>query len=931
MDELRLPEQLKGPWHHALILTYGMDIPFFESALLSQFGARCRNKMILADGRQYLEASANYAQSGLVRYMNQRYVAEGIFSPRAAHAKLIMLTHPEQGRLFVGSGNLGLQGYASPGELFTQYEYSPEQTETLAAFLSGVDLVKRLIAKGYVSETVSRHIDRLLEGTPWLYQSNTNEWQPIRHNLERPFLDQLVEAANNEPVEELWVLSPFYDASAYALAETLARLQPRQTNLLVQPGSTSVDPKVLMKVIAEAKTPCSVSAFQHVEERNLYYHTKLYLLKFKDHAICLQGSPNLSQVAMLRTADNGNVELANLLTGPRNYFDYLFESLIIEPESLEIEALDLSFQSNGDGNPTQPTWQLRGGEWHGDKLILNFQGTLPDLSDALLNIAGYTFPFSVFESTSGRITLTLSPEAIGHLKHTAPLMLQWGDSDTFVTSNPVFVCNRAGLNAVMEAEDSDEKIDRAGGLDLDDEELEQLVGELESHMVIDRQSVWQVAGKRPPTTHTENDDALRLDYADIDYEMLRQHPKIRQYTTFGQSGPGYARTRLQIILSSITDHFQGLIDVASGVQNPNTAMILDSVEAADTEEDIEQEAEDTQRHQRSRDQRLRHIFKHFIRRYLRGIASPDFQELAGHQVMTHNYIIFSNLLWALFGKEWFASESQFVLESLLKTWQFFWGADEKPGYYQQQEIDTRMEMLQMVQDYHADSLLLASLYHCARLTQKTDMSRLALRDFWRYAMVERPFSVDSRVLEDAWIYVADIYRYEPPHPSAITKELSYLARFETEANFLRLIENECGGPVGSCYFSRVTARRIIIYRNVEDTVKCLFVSDKNNTLPQETAVIILQSWMAYEKLDHYRISFTTTESTKKVLFYEVADAKGVFWDEARGIDKSIHHLTPLSFPWSSELEEIQNVAQKLDSTITISQSMFVRVPYTVTD
>ncbi|KKM73228.1 hypothetical protein LCGC14_1412640, partial [marine sediment metagenome] len=31
MDELRLPEQLSGPWHHALLLTFGADIPFFES------------------------------------------------------------------------------------------------------------------------------------------------------------------------------------------------------------------------------------------------------------------------------------------------------------------------------------------------------------------------------------------------------------------------------------------------------------------------------------------------------------------------------------------------------------------------------------------------------------------------------------------------------------------------------------------------------------------------------------------------------------------------------------------------------------------------------------------------------------------------------------------------------------------------------------
>ena len=46
MNELELPRQLKGPWHHALILTYGVDIPFWENSLWRQFGTRCRNKVL---------------------------------------------------------------------------------------------------------------------------------------------------------------------------------------------------------------------------------------------------------------------------------------------------------------------------------------------------------------------------------------------------------------------------------------------------------------------------------------------------------------------------------------------------------------------------------------------------------------------------------------------------------------------------------------------------------------------------------------------------------------------------------------------------------------------------------------------------------------------------------------------------------------------
>src|ERR671939_519724 len=85
-SQLELPGCFKGPWEHALILTYGVDIPFFENALWGQFPGRCRNKIILADGRAYLEACRHYARPGMVRHLNHRYVAEGIFAPRAAHA-----------------------------------------------------------------------------------------------------------------------------------------------------------------------------------------------------------------------------------------------------------------------------------------------------------------------------------------------------------------------------------------------------------------------------------------------------------------------------------------------------------------------------------------------------------------------------------------------------------------------------------------------------------------------------------------------------------------------------------------------------------------------------------------------------------------------------------------------------------------------------
>ena len=188
MNHLELPSQLKGPWQHALILTYGADLPFFENALWRQFSGRCRNKIILADGQRYLEACMHYAQNGLVRHLNHLYVTEGIFTSHAAHAKLILLTNSTQGRLLVGSGNLSWQGYASGGEQFSLYEYNAEddiRAETFNAFLTVQELLEALISQGYITgqrksmdATLRKFIQNILKsswvnrGIAWLYQQS---------------------------------------------------------------------------------------------------------------------------------------------------------------------------------------------------------------------------------------------------------------------------------------------------------------------------------------------------------------------------------------------------------------------------------------------------------------------------------------------------------------------------------------------------------------------------------------------------------------------------------------------------------------------------------------------------------------------------------------------------------------------------------------
>src|SRR5690606_25559845 len=122
-------------------------------------------------------------------------------------------------------------------------------------------------------------------------QAPVSTTRPVRHNLDQSFIDQLEESLAGESVEELWIMSPFYDAECKALGQLLSRLKPRQATLLVQPGRTSVASAALRSVLHDTSTRCEVRTIRRNTD-STYLHAKCYLVKTATRAVCLQGSPN---------------------------------------------------------------------------------------------------------------------------------------------------------------------------------------------------------------------------------------------------------------------------------------------------------------------------------------------------------------------------------------------------------------------------------------------------------------------------------------------------------------------------------------------------------------------------------------------------------------------------------------------------------------
>lgn len=912
MDEIRLPEQLAGPWNHALFLTFGANIPFFENVLWRQLSSRCRNKIILADGELLLTAYEQYAASGLVRYVNHQYIVEGIFAPRAAHAKLILLVNPDKGRLLVGSGNLSQEGYAAGGELFTEYEYSAKTPATLNAFVAVHKLVESLTQLGYVQGPVLKRLELLFSETPWLYKAANNDLSPVRDNLEHSFLAQLKETLAGEAVEELWIMSPFYDEQCRGLAQLLASVQPLKAFLLVQPGRTSVSLDALQSVIHDTRSQCEIRSVRR-GTNTPYIHAKLYLAKTAKRSVCLQGSPNLSQVGMMLAHPYGNIEVANLLFGEPSTFDYILDQLEIDPELVTLDELDLSYDQPDDKRvvPGQE-FRLQGGEWREGKLVLRYQGELPSGLNPRLVIANHVLPISCRRLERNRLEIEIDEDIRHQLSRPVPVQLSWDAGSECRLTNPVFVCNEGALDSAIEVGDAPELLDSFGELDLDDHELERLLVELDAALVIDRHSIWHLAGRSIPSVDAADDESVRIHYADISYEMLRQHPRIQQYFQRHGGAGVYARTRLQIILNAITGHFRGLLNVSAVEQA--VKQVTDML--ADPEGEFEEEVEEMAavRAKQRTQTPVRRLLINFIQRYLQGIRHPDFQEMASYEVMGQNYVIFSHFLWRLFSHDWI--EHDLVSGFVLETWKLFWGSALQGGYWQSMKPAEQEDVLKLVREYHADAHWLASIYYASTITlnPKHNELRFNLRDHLRFLLTEAFFTIDESTVEHAWHLVARLNPYNPPRPGGIIEALARLASFETRAHFLRSIELEFGLQDQSCRIENVR-----VYRNwlrSKATVDCLMIEDGNVLSTPDQAAQILVRWMYAEpRMDYYRVH---TRDTNQRAFYDVQDRAGSYWNLAisdRSID--LKELGIPTFAWDIALEDLAKLAVALDKRLTL--------------
>lgn len=197
---------------HALLLTYNFDGQFLEDperGLLETLWQRnCTNVLIVRDGKAVIEEKRSHRYSAV----------NAAYSMGTFHPKLLLLISESEALAAVGSANLTRGGLEKNLELTCVYSLTrtggPNHLfEAIRGYLHnylGRELEKASNHQREAFKTLLKDFDRFL-GDARPAHGSAKVHPSFLHNYEEPLLPQIVRELPSTQLDELWIVSPFFE------------------------------------------------------------------------------------------------------------------------------------------------------------------------------------------------------------------------------------------------------------------------------------------------------------------------------------------------------------------------------------------------------------------------------------------------------------------------------------------------------------------------------------------------------------------------------------------------------------------------------------------------------------------------------------------------------------------------------------------------
>lgn len=380
-------------FHSAFMTTYAFSAQAFEDIPFPKLrGAGCRNIAVLADKAML---NMSFAEYGAPRYAGALYHVAKVSVGGAFHPKMTLLVGPEKGRLLIGSANLTALGLAGNKELVADIRYTATDTKNAALFGEAANYLRRYIPED--DPWFHDALNRAFRYSPWLREVaevGTPADQPdirlLADKQEQTLLQQIEAAVAGDEIEQLIVLSPYWDAALGGLARLRETLGMPPTDILIDPNAAQFP--------VSALDGPTVGLFNLREEHSSrFVHAKLFIARGREWDHVFSGSMNCSLPALLGpTIPRGNAELG------------LYKRV---ERGMALRALKL------DGYQQTP---------------LNPADILPRMATTDLNDATHTHDGGAFSLQGNRLYWTPPSQSSDH-----PLSLQLYDREGVEEGDPI--------------------------------------------------------------------------------------------------------------------------------------------------------------------------------------------------------------------------------------------------------------------------------------------------------------------------------------------------------------------------------------------------------------------------------------------------------------------------------------------------------------
>ena len=334
----------------------------------------------------------------------------------------------QQGTLLVGSGNLTFGGWRENGEIWMRFDSEVDGTGPFHALRRFLETVLTRVA---IQDAVAREVEEAFDPSSkaWLSMETTAEEALIGRAGSGPaLLGKLLAVTGDEPVEDLYVCSPYFDHDGVALRDFVTGVGARRAFVLCQAGRTALHQRAWEPNAATATL--QKIDFKHLgfggRERSAFVHAKFYGFRRPDSVVLLAGSANCSRAALTMQGNGGNAELmaVQVLT-PQAFKEEYLDELHVSSEPVALPQ-----EPPVENEEEVPVAALRvlGARFEAGCLLVGFAPSHASVTKCLVD--GQAVPFAAPENGVLSVSCGFDPKIV--------VIRAWMDSE-LIDSEPAWV------------------------------------------------------------------------------------------------------------------------------------------------------------------------------------------------------------------------------------------------------------------------------------------------------------------------------------------------------------------------------------------------------------------------------------------------------------------------------------------------------------